>query len=198
MRLRPARPVFLQEPRAVPELWRTPHDRPRRPSLGPRLPTGAGASMGAQSSILAPEQSKPRCGPGWPPRPGKGASRWGRGPALAYAARVSPRPPVAQDRLEWTEHGQVRLALRRPSSDGTTHLLFDPVELLERLAALTPRLRVNLILYHGVLGARAACSLVLQHAGGTRPCAVDLDRSCQSSHGQPEGIRSGPRFAEDR
>ena len=42
---------------------------------------------------------------------------------------------------------------------------------LERLAALTPRPRVNLILYHGVLGARAACSLVLQHGttDGTRP-----------------------------
>ena len=39
--------------------------------------------------------------------------------------------------------------------DGTTHLLFDPIELLERLAALTPRPRVNLVLYYGVLGPRA-------------------------------------------
>ena len=35
-------------------------------------------------------------------------------------------------------------------ADGTTHLRFDPLELLERLAVLTPRPRVNLILYHGV------------------------------------------------
>jgi len=34
--------------------------------------------------------------------------------------------------------------------------VFDPVELLERLAALTPRPRINLILYHGVLAPRAA------------------------------------------
>ena len=53
-------------------------------------------------------------------------------------ARYALRPPVAQDRLAWTDDGQVRLELRRPWSDGTTHLLFDPVELLERLAALTP------------------------------------------------------------
>ena len=32
---------------------------------------------------------------------------------------------------------------------------FDPIELLERLAALTPRPR-NLLLYYGVLAARAA------------------------------------------
>ena len=44
--------------------------------------------------------------------------------------------------------------MRRRWSDGTTHLLFDPIELLERLAALTPRPRVNLVLYYGVLGAR--------------------------------------------
>jgi hypothetical protein len=31
------------------------------------------------------------------------------------------------------------------------HLRFDPLELLERLAVLTPRPRVNLILYYGVL-----------------------------------------------
>ncbi|MEO2139824.1 MAG: transposase, partial [Thermoleophilia bacterium] len=83
---------------------------------------------------------------------------------LERIARYTLRPPVAQDRLELTEHGQVRLALRRPWSDGTTHLLFEPIELLERLAALTPRPRVNLILYHGVLGARAAWrSLVVQY-----------------------------------
>jgi len=52
--------------------------------------------------------------------------------------------------------GQVRLALRQPWGDGTTHVLFDPVEFLGRLAVLVPRPRVNRILYYGVLGARAA------------------------------------------
>ena len=52
--------------------------------------------------------------------------------------------------------------------DGTTHLLFDPVELLERLAALIRRPRINLLLYHGVLAPRAAWrSLVVQV--GARP-----------------------------
>ena len=63
--------------------------------------------------------------------------------------RYALRPPVAQDRLRRTDDGQVRLELRHPWADGTTHLLFDPVELLERLAALTPQPRINLILYYG-------------------------------------------------
>ena len=73
---------------------------------------------------------------------------------LDRICRYALRPPVAHDRLQLTDDGQVRLELRRPWADGTTHLLFDPVELLERLAALTPRPRINLILYYGVLAPR--------------------------------------------
>ena len=68
-------------------------------------------------------------------------------------------------------NGQVPLARTRAWSDGTTHLLFDPVELLARLAVLTPRPRINLILYHGVLAPRAAWrSLVVAYteAAGLR------------------------------
>ena len=39
--------------------------------------------------------------------------------------------------------------------DGTTHLVFEPIELLERLAALTPRPRINLVLHHGVLASHS-------------------------------------------
>ena len=55
---------------------------------------------------------------------------------LERLCRYALRPPVAQDRLHLTPEGQVVLQLRHPWSDGTTHLLFDPVDLLERLAVL--------------------------------------------------------------
>jgi hypothetical protein len=74
---------------------------------------------------------------------------------LERLCRYALRPPIAQDRPRVTADGQIVLQLRRRWSDGTTHLLFDPIELMERLAALTPRPRVNLVLYYGVLGARA-------------------------------------------
>ena len=44
---------------------------------------------------------------------------------LERVCRYALRPPIAQDRLELTAE-QVQLQLRRPWSDGTTHLLFDP------------------------------------------------------------------------
>ena len=49
----------------------------------------------------------------------------------------------------------MRLELKRPWSDGTTPLLFEPLEFLEKLAALTPRPEINLVLYHGVLAPHA-------------------------------------------
>ena len=75
---------------------------------------------------------------------------------LERVCRYALRPPIAQDRIRLTGDGEVLIALRRPWRDGTTHLRFHPVELLERLASLTPRPRINLVLYYGVLAARGA------------------------------------------
>jgi len=70
--------------------------------------------------------------------------------------RYALRPPIAADRLHLTADGQVVLDLRHRWADGTTRLVFEPLELLERLAALTPGPRIDLLLYYGVLGARSA------------------------------------------
>ena len=67
---------------------------------------------------------------------------------VAAAARAGP---AAGD-----GDGEIWLTLRHRWADGTTHVRFDPLELLERLAVLTPRPRVHLILYCGVLAPRAA------------------------------------------
>ena len=91
---------------------------------------------------------------------------------LERVCRYVLRPPVAQERLSLTGTGQVVLELRHRWRDGTTQLLFDPVELLERLAVLVPRPRVNLILYHGVLAPRAAWrSQVVPRASSPDPVA---------------------------
>jgi hypothetical protein len=69
---------------------------------------------------------------------------------------IAPCPPVAQDQLQLTADGQMQLRLAHRWVDGTTHLRFDPLELLERLAVLIPGPSINLILYHGVLAPRSA------------------------------------------
>ncbi len=48
------------------------------------------------------------------------------------------------------------LELKRPFSDGTSHLVFEPLELLEKLSTIIPRPRTNQLIYHGVLGPNAA------------------------------------------
>jgi hypothetical protein len=52
---------------------------------------------------------------------------------------------------------------------GTRQLVFEPLELLEKLAALTPRPRINLVLYHGVLGPHARWRARVVAYGRRRP-----------------------------
>jgi Putative transposase len=65
------------------------------------------------------------------------------------------RPPLAQERLELLPDGRVGLTLARPWADGTCALVFTGVELLEKLAVLIPKPRINLLVYHGILAPRA-------------------------------------------
>jgi Putative transposase len=81
--------------------------------------------------------------------------------------------PLAEERLRVTSDGQVLLRLRHRWSDGTTHILFEPTEFLERLAVTTPRPRITLLLYYGVLAPRAGwrASVVGDGAAAPRRCS---------------------------
>jgi len=65
------------------------------------------------------------------------------------------RPPFAQERLRLRGDGRVALELTRAWHDGTRELVFEPLEFLERLAAMTLRPETNLLICHGVLAPRA-------------------------------------------
>jgi len=64
-------------------------------------------------------------------------------------------------RLSLTRNGQVRYQLKTPYTDGTTHVLFEPLDFISRLVALVPKPRVNLTRFHGVFAPnskyRALC-----------------------------------------
>ena len=47
------------------------------------------------------------------------------------------------------------LQLKSPYKDGTTHIVMEPLEFMERLAALVPRPCLHLIRFHGVLAPNA-------------------------------------------
>jgi hypothetical protein len=76
-------------------------------------------------------------------------------PKLERLCRYLLRPPVAQDRLSLAPDGSVLVRLKTPWRDGTSHIALQPLELLEKLAALIPRPYVNLIVYHSVLAPNA-------------------------------------------
>ena len=75
---------------------------------------------------------------------------------LEHLCRYVARPPFAAGRLKWSRRGRVLYELRKPWRDGTTHVVFEPLVLLERLAALVPPPRVHLQTYHGVLAPSAS------------------------------------------
>ena len=110
---------------------------------------------------------------------------------LERLCRYVLRLPVAQDRLELTGDGRVLVLLKGEWSDGTTHLLFEPVELLEKLAALTPRPRINLVLCHGVLPPMPAGAGGPSRTAGQSPelqqkRTVHPDRAAGCSDPAPE------------
>jgi hypothetical protein len=56
---------------------------------------------------------------------------------------------VSEKRLAITTYGKVRYQLKTPYRDGTTgdrrsHVIFEPLDFIARLAALVPKPRVNL------------------------------------------------------
>ena len=59
---------------------------------------------------------------------------------LGRLCRYLLRPPIASDRLSSKPDGRLLFRLKKPWRDGTRHILFEPIELLEKLAALVPRL----------------------------------------------------------
>jgi hypothetical protein len=117
--------------------------------------------------------------------------RAGQRERLERLCRYALRPPVAQDRLRLTDEGRVLFGLRHRWADGTTHLVFDPTELLARLAAVIPRPRINLVLYYGLLAPRATWRAEVVPR---RP--ADLAEPTEGSPVRPQAAAPGERVAD--
>ena len=63
---------------------------------------------------------------------------------LGRLCRYISRPAVSEKRLSLTPNGNVQYQLKTPYRDGTTHVIFEPLDFVARLAALVPKPRVNL------------------------------------------------------
>jgi hypothetical protein len=81
---------------------------------------------------------------------------------LERLCRYINRPAVSEKRLSLTSNGNIRYQLKTPYREswphersecfgsGTTHVIFEPLDFMARLAALVPRPRANLTRFLGV------------------------------------------------
>jgi hypothetical protein len=84
------------------------------------------------------------------------------------------------ERLDALADGRLRYRLKRPWRDGTTHVIYQPLELLEKLAALVPAPKAHLIRYSGVLApaAKWRASVVPATAAESASAIVSVTESC--------------------
>ncbi len=102
---------------------------------------------------------------------------------LERLCRYVIRPPIASGRLRFADAETLVFSLKTHWADGTCQLLLSPQELLEKLAALVPPPRLNLVRYHGVLAP--ACPDRAKIVPG--PSALTQTAGCE--HGAPSGRR---------
>ena len=98
---------------------------------------------------------------------------------LERLCRYISRPAVSEKRLSLTPNGHVRYQLKTPYRDGTTHVIFEPLDFIARLAALVPNPRFNRTRFHGVFAPnsqyRARVTPAKRGRGGERLAEGDTD-----------------------
>ena len=61
------------------------------------------------------------------------------------------RPPISEERLVLLGNGDVSYRLKKRWRDGTSHIIYTPLEFMEKLAALVPPPRAHQVRFHGFL-----------------------------------------------
>jgi len=111
---------------------------------------------------------------------------------LERLCRYAARPPVAAERLSLLPDGRLLYRLRHRWRDGTSHVIFEPVELVEKLAALVPPPRFNLVRYNGVLAPAAGWRSLIIPRGSETDDPVPHPGCPASEHALPQEAESSP------
>jgi hypothetical protein len=129
---------------------------------------------------------------------------------LERICRYISRPALSEARLELTDQGMVRYVgaacrLKTAYRDGTTHVVFEPIDFMAKLAALVPRPRTNLTRFHGVLarGGLPSNSRYRERITPTRSVKVKETTTDEEADGgeeldQTAGKRKGMCCTEGR
>jgi hypothetical protein len=105
---------------------------------------------------------------------------------LERLCRYISRPAISEKRLSLTPNGNIRYQLKTPYRDGTTHVIFEPLDFIARLAALVPKPRVNLTRFHGVFAPnskyRARVTPARRGRGGRHARTADPEERTPAEH----------------
>jgi len=111
---------------------------------------------------------------------------------LERLARYVARPSLATERLRRLDDGRICYRLRHRWRDGTSHLVFEPQELLARLAALIPPPRAHQVRYFGIL---APCAGWRDHVVPAQEQAADAGGDPDPCFHRPQRARAGAWIA---
>jgi hypothetical protein len=111
---------------------------------------------------------------------------------LERLCRYITRPAVSTKRLSMTRNGRVRYELKTPWRNGTTHVIFEPLDFIARLVALVPKPRVNLTRFLSVFAPNSKYrSMVTPARRGKRKKCQSVDEADQT----PAEIRASMTWA---
>ena len=115
---------------------------------------------------------------------------------LERLCRYVARPPLATQRLSRLGDGRLLYRLKHRWRDGTTHVVFEPQQLVERLAALIPPPRFHGARYHGVFAPcareRARVVPTAIRAADSESRAIGAEVSSDSEHPGPSPVGAAP------
>ena len=131
---------------------------------------------------------------------------------LERSCRYITRPPVSTKRLSMTRNGRVRYELKTPWRNGTTHVIFEPLNFMfrtngmsrahgcagatiSRLVSLVPEPRVNLTRFHGVFAPNSKYRAKVTPASrGKRKKSYSADEADQSAAEKRASMTWAKRF----
>jgi len=111
---------------------------------------------------------------------------------LERLCRYVARPSLATERLKRLDDGRVLYRMRHRWRDGTSHLVFEPQELLARLAALIPPPRAHQTRFHGIL---APCAGWRDHVVPAQEQSADADDHPSACSHRPRRASAGSWIA---
>lgn len=90
---------------------------------------------------------------------------------------------VSTHRMERLADGAISYELKTPYKNGTTHVVFEPLDFIARLVALVPKPRVHLTRFHGVFAPNSRYRAQVTSETkikSNQTTAIDIPKGCEA------------------